>query len=160
MAHALREFRYQFDVDPDRPSMEQDITRAIAEGYVRANEMAIMYAPQRYPKRIEDAALRYIDPPACKTKHPCQPVMGAGPLLDAGEETCFGLTCLHCALLRYYGNDPAAFVDIIPRQGKYGPIPGKWHAIVIDGNGRVHDTQQIVEDLSDVGLVAGKHTKR
>lgn len=154
----LREFRFTFAVDPNRPEMEQDIVRALAEGYVRANEMAIAFEPWRYPVRFEDAALRYVEAPACKAKHPCQPVLGAAPLLDEGRETCLGLACLLCAMLRYFSHDADAFVDIVPRIGSYGPIPGKWHAIVVDGRGVVHDAQRIVENLS-VGMVAGASPK-
>ncbi len=151
----LREFRFTFEVDSDNPDLERDQLRGLAEGYVRANEMAILHHPDRYPKRIEDAALRYIDPPRCKTKHPCQPVLGAGPLLDAGEETCFGLACLHCALLRVHDNDRRAYVEIEQRQGPYGPVSGRWHAVVATGRGEILDTQQIVESFA-LGMVAGR----
>ncbi len=140
-----RSFMFTFDAGPHRGSLEQDQIKALAEGFVRANEMAIAHNPGRYPRTIEDAGLRYIDPPTCAgVKGPCQPVLGAGPLVDTGDETCFGLACFHCALLRVNG-DPRAYVDIIPRVGRYGPISGKWHAVVVTGSGVVLDTQAIVE---------------
>lgn len=141
-----REFRFIFD-GGSNPDLQQDQIRALAEGFVRANEMAIAHNPGRYPPRIEDAALTYVPAPGGRSPHPWQPVLGAGPLMDSGSETCLGLASLHAAMLRFAG-DPQAHVDIIPRIGPYGPVAGKWHAVVVTGRGDVLDTQAIVENQS------------
>jgi hypothetical protein len=138
-----REFRFIFDGGPG-PSLHQDQIRALAEGFVRANEMAIAHDPGRYPQRIEDASLNYVAAPGGRSPHPWQSVLGAGPLMDDGSETCLGLASLHAAMLRFAG-DSRAYVDIIPYVGRYGPVAGKWHAVVVTGRGDVLDTQKIVE---------------
>lgn len=149
----LLEFRFLFHADRRNPSLERDQICALAEGYVRANEMAIAYNPGAFPRNIEQWALEYIAPVRCRSPHPCQRVLGAGPLRSDGKETCLGLACLHASLLRYFDGDRGAFVEIVPRRGRYGPVSGVWHALVVTGRGYQLDTQSIVEQR--VGMVAG-----
>ena len=151
----LREFRFIFHSDPRNLGLEKDQLRALAEGFVRANEMAIAANPGAYPQTIEQAALRYVKPVRCNDPHPCQRVLGVGPLFELGEETCLGLAALHCALLRYFDNDAGARVAIEP-QSRFSR--GAWHALVVTGAGRVLDTQSIVEQ--QFGMVAGRRPIR
>lgn len=130
--------------------LERDQLRALAEGFVRANEMAIAHEPDRYPRTIEEAVLRYVKPVRCNDPHPCQRVLGIGPMMAGQEETCLGLAAGHCALLRYFEGDRGAHVEIEPRS-RFSR--GSWHALVVTGNGRALDTQKIVE--KQLGMVAG-----
>lgn len=146
----LREFRFIFHSDPRNMALERDQLRALAEGFVRANEMAIAHDPEAYPRTIEQAVLRYTRPVRCNDPHPCQRVLGIGPMLELGDETCLGLAAGHCSLLRYFDGDRSAHVEIEP-QGRFRR--GSWHAVVVTGAGRVLDTQSIVE--RQLGMVAG-----
>ena len=138
----IREFRYTYAYEGNDD--QADTIEGFCEGLVRGNVSQIATDPDRYPCCLGCSDLKYVDPPICRDNRFCQPIKGAGPLIDSGEGTCIDLACLLAAMLRHKG-DRKARVEI-ENETAYGKeIPGQYHAYVIDGKGARHDAQELVE---------------
>lgn len=150
-------FKYEYKaLSPSvNPQHEIDIINALASGFVEANVIQLRALEEAYPGSvpccIECASVQYKSPESCfierkngKTVYDngCQMITGAIPLLEKigkdRSETCMGLATLHAALLIFHGDYRAKAIAHHTRDRSY-------HMVVVDGEGRLLDTSEIVK---------------
>lgn len=140
------------------PEHEAHLLEALCEGYVRANQIQVRAQDGAYPCCLGCGNYRYVPPSNCKTYDyrkrrsvdpQCQQVLGAAPLHRKKEGTCIDLACYLCALIREKDGDRQARVGIDYQFDEAGRmIPGKYHAIVVKGDGQILDPQRQLEELA------------
>lgn len=130
-----------FDAYTDEMAM--DIIAAICEGVIQANAVWMgAVGLDAVPCCLADAEVRYIDPPGCSRKYPCQKILSAPVILQRKVATCIDIACYICAYRRLRGEQGNAVV-INMLDMKDRPIKGQYHVVVDTGMG-IHD---YTEDL-------------
>jgi hypothetical protein len=159
-----RRMSYEFGVTG--PEHEADLLEGLCEGFVRANQIQIRAEPDSYPCCLGCGSYIYVEPENCrvydwktrrhlKTDGNCQHVFGAYPLDVRRKGTCIDLACMLCAIYREKDNDREARV-IIEHQvdGNGDGIPGKYHAMVMRGDGRIVDPTEKVKQATAAASAA------
>ena len=134
-----------FFFDAYSDDMAIETLTALGEGYTLANMVWMRHVGlENVPCCLGEAGIRYIDPPGCSKKFPCQNVLSAPEILVRGVATCIDVAAYYSARLRLTGQQAAPiFTNMTDQRGR--PVSGQFHALVDTPQG-VHD---YTKDLID-----------
>lgn len=159
-----RRMSYEFGVVA--PEHEADLLEGLCEGFVRANQIQIRAQPDAYPCCLGCGGYKYVEPENCRVYDwrrgrktqvdgNCQHVFGAYPLDVRKKGTCIDLACMLCAIYREKDDDRGARV-IIEHQFHGGErLDGKYHAMIMRGDGSIVDPTEKVKAASAAPMQVG-----
>lgn len=167
--HQLKHFRrtMSFDLGVVAPEHEADALEGLCEGFVRANQIMIRAEPDSYPCCLGCGEYRYAEPENCrifdwkrgkakKVDPNCQHVFGAYHLDKRKRGTCIDLACMLAAIYREKDNDARARVIVEHQFTSDGErLDGKYHAMVMKGDGEIVDPTLKVKAALPVGESCG-----